>query len=594
MNTKDINISTTFKFFIKGDISGIQEFIFNVKSQKAARVLRARSIFVQMLSAFTQQWVEYNFDGTEKFYNGGGTFYLKLKSKQTFEEAHRRLKVCEAAVNKSIQKEDIYVSLSIVENHDNKSFQEVWKDLAKASNRDKLERFQKSIATFEPYDYDILEKDQTSEDFEEESLQEKLELDNTTNIKKFKAKIFNFLNRNIAGEKLKYEASSLYDSIKSDLPQWEKDLFEAFKEDIEEENKRRKLEANEGETVPDIKEDSIIDYHFLAKFAYLRTGTRKIGILKMDIDNLGSLFSELPKAKEKFIKKDVEEAAKKISKTLSNFFNDTIYDLLNEDEEKLKKEYPEIEVEKFKDKIYPSVEDPESVAKASKFNQNIYTIFSGGDDCIFVGSWDAILHWTKVLREKFDIYCGKKIKSIIHGIARDPDEIDISLPPTLSAGIVIVEPTYPVIRFAELVEDVLNDAKIFTYTEEDKAEKNKVSLFGEVITWEEYKKVTNLAKDLATLVKEHNEQRSTIAKLKDSAAIYQRIHKEIKLKKRVNIGISKLFYFARNTQNEEALSKSVIIPYSKDLIDSFAGIRNNNPMKYAMAARWAEFLTRKN
>lgn len=43
-------MSTTNSYFIKGDISGIQDFIFNVKSEKAARVLKARSVFVEVLA----------------------------------------------------------------------------------------------------------------------------------------------------------------------------------------------------------------------------------------------------------------------------------------------------------------------------------------------------------------------------------------------------------------------------------------------------------------------------------------------------------------------------------------------------------------
>jgi CRISPR/Cas system-associated protein Cas10 (large subunit of type III CRISPR-Cas system) len=42
--------TTTYQYFIKGDVSGIQDFIFNVKSEKAARVLKARSVFVEVLT----------------------------------------------------------------------------------------------------------------------------------------------------------------------------------------------------------------------------------------------------------------------------------------------------------------------------------------------------------------------------------------------------------------------------------------------------------------------------------------------------------------------------------------------------------------
>lgn len=47
----------TYSYFIKSDISGIQDFIFNVKSEKAARVLNARSAYIQLYTRIVKEYL---------------------------------------------------------------------------------------------------------------------------------------------------------------------------------------------------------------------------------------------------------------------------------------------------------------------------------------------------------------------------------------------------------------------------------------------------------------------------------------------------------------------------------------------------------
>ena len=71
-----------FRYFLKGDVSGIQEFIFNVKSKGAARALKGRSFFIQVLSLIGMEMVKQELAKDQvihEFYNGGGDFYLFFK-----------------------------------------------------------------------------------------------------------------------------------------------------------------------------------------------------------------------------------------------------------------------------------------------------------------------------------------------------------------------------------------------------------------------------------------------------------------------------------------------------------------------------------
>ena len=71
--------------YVKGDVSGIQGFIFNVKSKHAAKELKGRSFFVKLLIEVAIQYLldEFNIrDVNEikeyKISTSGGNFILKL------------------------------------------------------------------------------------------------------------------------------------------------------------------------------------------------------------------------------------------------------------------------------------------------------------------------------------------------------------------------------------------------------------------------------------------------------------------------------------------------------------------------------------
>jgi CRISPR-associated protein Csm1 len=53
------------QYLIKGDISGIQEFIFNVSSQKAAKTLKFRSSLIQTLAELCVTKIQQDFGTIE-------------------------------------------------------------------------------------------------------------------------------------------------------------------------------------------------------------------------------------------------------------------------------------------------------------------------------------------------------------------------------------------------------------------------------------------------------------------------------------------------------------------------------------------------
>lgn len=548
-------------YFIKGDISGIQDFIFNVKSEKAARVLKARSMFIQILGWVAESKLKERLKAAfvelkEDLYNGGGTFYFYATSTKELKELEIIIQEEEVKINQVLTKQDIYVSLSCFQIKSQHTFKDYWEGIARKSNIDKLQKYANSYSEFQSYTDDIDELDWLSFAHKFPKLESELKTDNLKEISlKVYKKSIKLFDRKLS---LKKEPSiNLFeDQIQDKLPQWRNVLYH------NPEYNRLIKEHNLKEPDSEICEEQIIDYHFLAYFAEQRTGTKKIAILKMDVDNLGIIFNSISD----------KQKAKEISKYFADFFEVRMYELL-------------------KEPIHSALHCKEH--QPYQYQDNIYTIFSGGDDCFFVGAWDTIFQWAHLVQDRFKNELAQKLTE------------KVGLPVSLSGGIVLVEPTYPVIRFADLAESALEKAKRFKYWDqalnapEKEATKNKVCVLGEVLSWCEYSDAMQKAFALEEMLvpKEKNQSgaaRSILERIRSTAEDYKVLQEEALAGKGIGPRVAKLFYYIRHAKNKEWLKEQIIEPYSEDLMDAFTKYRKINPMKYPVAARWAEFLTRNN
>jgi CRISPR-associated protein Csm1 len=76
----DKPLGKSFCALVKGDISGTQEFLYLLTSDGAARGLRGRSFYLQLLTETIARWVlrEFKLPETNLLFAGGGDFYLLL------------------------------------------------------------------------------------------------------------------------------------------------------------------------------------------------------------------------------------------------------------------------------------------------------------------------------------------------------------------------------------------------------------------------------------------------------------------------------------------------------------------------------------
>ncbi|HRN54857.1 MAG TPA: type III-A CRISPR-associated protein Cas10/Csm1 [Niabella sp.] len=174
----------------------------------------------------------------------------------------------------------------------------------------------------------------------------------------------------------------------------------------------------------------------------------RLGVLRMDVDNLGELFIKgFPEHKRSF------SALATLSSMLDLYFGGHLNFIRNKD--------------KYKNKI------------------NI--IYSGGDDVFAIGRWSELIDFAADVRTGFKRFAG------------DRDDI------TISGGLVTVGPRFPIVKAAELAgkaEDAAKRYKTIKGNENEKAfskspDKNAFSLFNIVLSWQyDWKFVVEFKNDL--------------------------------------------------------------------------------------------------
>jgi len=189
----------------------------------------------------------------------------------------------------------------------------------------------------------------------------------------------------------------------------------------------------------------IMDFATIAKRA---KGAKHLAMFKADLDSLGAVFS-FGLGKTVSISRYAT-----LSRTLDYFFSTVIRDLIEKNED-------------FK---------------------YIYSVFSGGDDLCVLGPWDVILDFAIKVQTVFLKFTGANS--------------DL----TISAGIALSHAGVPVSRIAEMAEDELQKAK-------EQKNKNSISLFGLAMSWEEYKDCLVQGKLLAEELKNNNISAASIYSL---------------------------------------------------------------------------------
>ncbi len=448
---------------LKGDVSGIQSFLYRIQSEGASRELRGRSFYLQLLTEAIALWILRRFDLpiTNLLLASGGHFYLLLP----YRESRERIDALRAEIAEKLwraHREELSVVLAGIPvtarnfDHDprkkpgneNKPFSDKWKRVSEEIERQKQTKW-RELPKEQMFDL-FFTPDDERETFTPEGKPE--------------ADFYGFqeLGRNQLREAQYLVTFEAPEQPIPDKPDWREIItgfgLEVHLVDKPENKPALPADATRGIVYrlnsTDFLADEILEnfrwgglpisYDFrplpqviphrsdgeaVADFDQLADaseGVKWLGVLRMDVDNLGALFRD-----------GLGESAtisrmSTLSESVRIFFESYVPKLCRD---------------------YNSHHTPEILE----------LIYAGGDDLFLVGGWSALPQIARQIRDEFRAFVGG-------------DHV------TLSGGIAIEHKKYPLYQLAADAGDALDD-------QAKQKEKDALSFLQKRIPWAQFNRV---------------------------------------------------------------------------------------------------------
>mgnify|MGYP001381103706 CR=1 FL=1 len=554
---------------INGDVSGIQDFIFNIPSKGAAKTLKGHSVYISLLTDVLTRYLirQLNLKKANILYNGGGNFYILAPRVCEEKFLALRRKISQQLLK--IHGGAIYVVLDyiLLSPEDFTGFNSQWEKVKQKVNVLKNKKWAEIglkdnyQAIFGPFGCGSkdnahcqlcgTEKQDREIIYNPENEKSNCTLcasfmDLTNDLRDADCLVIKEVSENNEGTVKNYQ-----------------DVFKAFgleyrfttRQKVNQEEKKKAFVLNDTKFLKEgfcgfrlgayrlpynEQKDQQLTFKEISEKS---TGDPKLALLKLDVDNLGNLF--LHGLREK---STISRVAS-LSRMLALFFEGYINYLIKE----------------------------------TKWQDYLYVVFSGGDDTFIVGAWDKVLDFTQEFYDKFrDFTC------------HHPQV-------TFSAGICMFRFDYPIIMSSQMTEAALEKAKNYLEIGRTAPSKNKISLFGEIFNWEEFDCIRSFKELLLkTMANNSNENkgefgRAFLYKIWKSALGFKRILQD-SLQGRVdNVRFWRLAYYLRDVAREDA--DELIEEYRKIVINNVLGKSTDekvsNIMVVPAAVKWAQMETRK-
>jgi len=487
---------------IGGDLSGIQKFIYGIIARGAAKNLKGRSFYLQLLvdNIVNLLIKELDLFDANIVYSSGGGFYILAPNTSEIKE---KISSFENTIIEKLfeyHKTDLYLSIDYnefgeeelyydVNNKEKRTIGNIWSELSEKLSKKKSQRFKTKIKN----NFNLFFKPNNSNN--NAKLDEITGEEITGKEVKFDKHLMNAYTKEqiLLGQKLKdvdywvisleelnYFPEKTYNPI--GLDSYNYFVPKKFFENKENQNQLKKSadkvraiainEINFLET-PQKGIENIYGFSFYGGNKFPESnwkGTPKtfeeiagvefsdsdktkrkkspnlvrMGILRMDVDNLGAIFRRgLSSDKRSFSRYSV------LSRSLDYFFSGYI------------------------NKIW---------SRNNDFKEYTQIIYSGGDDLFIVGKWDILIKMSIEVNTEFRKWT-----------CQNPQL-------TLSGGIAFVAPKFPILKGAGMSESEEKNAKSHKFEE---TEKNSISIFGYPFNWDnEFKYLVKLKDEIKYLLKE--------------------------------------------------------------------------------------------
>lgn len=551
---------------IKGDVSGIQNFIYNVPSKGAAKTLKGHSVYIGLLTDVVARYIvkELELREANVVYNGGGCFYILAPL--ACESKIQSIKTRVARYLLDFHQGDIYLALDYVTlaPKDFEQFSYHWTRVSQKVNIVKSRKWAE-IGLAKNYDLVFgpigVGTDENGHCYVcgAETTVRFTDDDIDKPVCGFCNSFRQLTNDLKDADCLVIKEVSSTNKVRALSYQ---DVFEAFgfqyifakRKDLRTEERQCAYLLNN----TDFLEEGYAGYKFGAfrlpmendrqltfqEIAEKSTGDQKLALVKLDVDNLGDIF-----AKGLGSHATISRVTS-LSRMLSLFFEGYINHLI----------------------------------ASENWEQHLYVVFSGGDDTFIVGSWDKVLDFVGKFRERFGEFTGGHPRV------------------SFSAGIKIVSYDYPISMSSRLTEKALEDAKSFVDAGEGVASKDKVSLFGEVFNWVEFTAVQDFKDRLLKIMKKYTVEkkgetfgRAFLYRIDRATLGFKRILAE-SLQGRVDhVRFWRFAYYLRDLARDDAVDlisifKEIVL---YNLLDKPRNKRIRNVMIIPAAVKWAQLATRK-
>ncbi len=554
------------------DLSGIQKFIYDIASKYAAKSLRGRSFYLQAVLSDLARELMHRTGAYHSniIYSSGGKFFMLLPNTKAIKDI---LDVFEKEVIKKLwdkYRGSLYLCFGriafaydntmkdekqpriIIENKDEKVFLgDLWKEVIHKTSAKKQKRFSSLLLTNEGFN-ELFKPSDTggiADICEVTGLEGKTitGIDDESN----RHTVAEYVNEQTEiGKALPMHVFLVYGTEKSYVAQ--KKTFEMISGHrlIIEREKPATIDNAEiyftlREKCPGFMGGTIVQKNSYG-FSYFGGATqplnnsgdvktfenmvddckvRKIGILRMDIDNLGQLFTH------GFLEEGKDRASFSNYATLSGMLDLFFSGYIN------------------------------TIRDKAEFSDWISIVYSGGDDLFAVGRWDKIIGFARAVIKDFRRFTGRE---------------DI----TISAGIEITGPRFPIGKAALLASEAEEKAKSYVYRD---YEKNALCLFGIVVNWDlEYNRVEEIKNKLIQWIESGFITKSLLMQL---LGYYE------KWMEGGRSGQSWKWHVAYNLARREKASKSQAREALAELKKILFTEINDNHLRFdafALATRWAE------
>jgi len=451
---------------VSGDISGIQDFIYTIPSKGALKTLRGRSLYIDLLlEEFIDEYLEQiGLSRANVLYSGGGHFYILAPN---IEDIKKSIDKLQAKMNRWLMENigiNLYLAIGTAEcSANNLMKSEAQGNLFATVNKklkdDKTIRYSKD-EDFLEHIFNVEKEENTAkkecnichnlvDKLWKYNSDEEIACEFCLNLYK--------LGQDILTQDLVFVISE--EKIDGGIKIFgkDKDLYmyavniediDMFKGKILRIYSKNNLLENDlairlylADYSAKNENDEVMTFDDLAKSSCkIDKGIKRLGVLRLDVDDLGIAFSSGFVSDKDKIEDNLRYATLSryadLSKDISMFFKVAINKICAGDL---------TGCVDFEEKAFNIF----GIAKAPKRKVNI--IYAGGDDLFLVGAWDEVLEVAIDINRAFKQFTNGKL--------------------TLSAGMAMFSPTYPISKMAEI-------AGLLVQMSKNRKDKNSIALFG--------------------------------------------------------------------------------------------------------------------